>query len=85
LEGIAGQYDGLWFMRHVVSLGDPSGELTAWVRQQGAELLIDARACGAGIHVFHLRFGDKTEAASSALLENAARFCPSDPRFQTLE
>jgi 4-amino-4-deoxy-L-arabinose transferase-like glycosyltransferase len=85
LEGIAGRYGGLWFVRHAAPLGDPSGELSAWVRQQGGELLIDAQACGAGIHVFYLRFGVDTEAASSVLLDKAASFCPSDPRFQTRE
>ena len=72
---------GLWFVRYSGTLGDPSGELTSWIAEHGYVLLIDAKACGYGIHVYSGRTGDDADARLAALIEKAAKFCPIDARF----
>lgn len=72
---------GLWFVRYSGRLGDPTGNLGAWLDEHGYVLLVSARSCGRGIHVYYGRTGDGAEARQADLLEKAARFCPGDGRI----
>jgi hypothetical protein len=82
LEQAAEQHTGLWFIRYGGALGDPKGELGAWIADQGFELLIDGRACGVGIHVYYGGPSREAQARQAELMGEAAAFCPADPRFQ---
>lgn len=83
LQQAADQHAGLWYVRWAGALADPSGRLTAWIDEQEFELLIDAGACGYGIHVYYRRFDGQAAARQTELLRQAAAFCPTDPRFET--
>jgi 4-amino-4-deoxy-L-arabinose transferase-like glycosyltransferase len=84
LQSAAEQHAGLWFLRYAGPQGDPNGVLSAWITEQQFELLIDAQACGWGIHVYYRRFDELAPMRQAELLRLAAAFCPSDPRFQSL-
>ena len=75
------EYGGLWYVRFVMSFADPSGEFADWIAAREFDLLIDTEACGHGLSVYYRRFDDAAPARQAELLERAARFCPSDPRF----
>ena len=83
LQQATKQYPGLWYLRYVGSLADPSGRLTTWINDQQFELLIDGGTCGYGIHVYYRRFDELAQSRQSELLRQAALFCPMDPRFQS--
>jgi 4-amino-4-deoxy-L-arabinose transferase-like glycosyltransferase len=83
LAQAAEQHAGLWVLRHVDPIGDPTGALTQWVTAQGFDLVIDGYACGWGIHVYYRRADDQAPAKRAELLRRAADFCPTDPRFQS--
>lgn len=83
LQRATKDYPGLWFLRYVGPLADPSGRLTSWINDQQFELLIDGETCGYGIHVYYRRFDDLAATKQAELLRQAAIFCPTDPRFQS--
>ncbi len=82
LQQAAQDHAGLWYLRFSGPLGDPTGQLTAWVSAEHFELLIDGGACGWGIHVYYRRFDEQPADRQAELWAKAAEFCPSDPRFQ---
>ena len=82
LATAAREHAGLWYMRHVTAIGDPTGKLSEWAADQQFELLIDGYACGMGISVYYRRTAGSVQERQTALLHQAASFCPSDPRFQ---
>jgi mannosyltransferase len=82
LQRAAARHAGLWYVRYAGALGDPEGKLSAWIAEQGFEMLIDGDACGYGIHVYYRRFDETAPARQADLLHQAAAFCPTDPRFQ---
>jgi hypothetical protein len=82
LATAARDHAGLWYMRHVTAIGDPTGELTEWAAGQQFELLIDGYACGMGVSVYYRRTAGPAPERQAALLQEAASFCPSDPRFR---
>jgi 4-amino-4-deoxy-L-arabinose transferase-like glycosyltransferase len=75
------EYGGLWYVRFVMSFADPSGEFADWIAAREFDLLIDSAACGHGLSVYYRRLDDTAPARQSGLLDKAATFCPSDPRF----
>ncbi len=83
LLAAAQQKAGTWYLRFAAPFADPTGKLTAWIKEQQFQLLIDGRTCGRGIYVYYRRFDDLASARQAELLRHAAAFCPTDPRFQS--
>jgi 4-amino-4-deoxy-L-arabinose transferase-like glycosyltransferase len=83
LQTAAERHAGLWYLRLIGPLGDPTGKLSEWISAQHFDLLIDASACGYGIYVYYRRFDELATARQAELLRQAAAFCPTDPRFQS--
>ncbi len=79
------QSAGLWILQREGKLGDPTGRLASWIQAKGFELLIDGYQCGWGVHAFYLRTDGAIETRQADLMRRAESFCPSDPRFRSVE